>query len=127
ADFRFQRTRCRRVTRNVSMSRLGPAVRMGAAAESVTGRRFRLSSLLDIRARAPMTVSQRAFGCAGHFVSAIAAAVVAGAAVAAEDAADALCERWADPVVAGELDIGLMPEASGIAVSARGDRLYHVN
>lgn len=74
-----------------------------------------------------MTVSQRAFGCAGHFVSAIAAAVVAGAAVAAEDAADALCERWADPVVAGELDIGLMPEASGIAVSARGDRLYHVN
>ena len=74
-----------------------------------------------------MTTSQRAFRRTGTFLSTIAAAVVAGVAVADEDAADSLCERWSDPVAVGELDVTVMPEASGIAVSARGDRLYHIN
>lgn len=73
-----------------------------------------------------MTIAPRASGRAGVLASAVAAAAV-GCAAAAEDAGESLCEQWSVPVSAGELDVALMPEASGIAVSARGDRLYHVN
>jgi hypothetical protein len=40
-------------------------------------------------------------------------------------AAQALCSRWSDPVKLGQLDVSVIMEASGLAIS-RG-RLYHVN
>lgn len=42
-------------------------------------------------------------------------------------AAEATCSRWSAPVTAGQLDIALIQEASGIAVSRRSPRLYHIN
>lgn len=38
-----------------------------------------------------------------------------------------LCTRWAAPEVLGQLDTGLLPEASGIDIATGGDRLYHNN
>lgn len=39
-----------------------------------------------------------------------------------------LCQKWSSPESVGELDSSLLPEASGLAVSAQfSNRLYHVN
>lgn len=38
-----------------------------------------------------------------------------------------LCLNWEAPVVTGKLDATLVPEASGLAVSRKYSRLYHVN
>lgn len=39
-----------------------------------------------------------------------------------------LCRNWSSPESVGQLDSGLLPEASGLAVSAQfSNRLYHVN
>jgi hypothetical protein len=41
--------------------------------------------------------------------------------------AAALCSRWSEPAKVGELDVAVIMEASGIATSLRGARLYHIN
>lgn len=41
--------------------------------------------------------------------------------------ASELCTRWSEPLELGQLDIGLLPEASGIGLSGTGERLYHIN
>jgi hypothetical protein len=38
-----------------------------------------------------------------------------------------LCSRWSEPAKVGELDVTAIMEASGIAVSQRAARLYHIN
>ncbi|MBI4676179.1 MAG: hypothetical protein HY748_01210 [Elusimicrobia bacterium] len=38
-----------------------------------------------------------------------------------------LCPKWGEPVQTGSLDPALLPEASGLAVSGKWPRLYHVN
>jgi hypothetical protein len=38
-----------------------------------------------------------------------------------------LCTRWSEPVRVGELDVATIMEASGLAISRDGKRLYHIN
>src|SRR5690242_12263042 len=42
-------------------------------------------------------------------------------------AADGVCNRWSEPAKVGELDVNIINEASGIAISRNGQRLYHIN
>jgi hypothetical protein len=62
----------------------------------------------------------------GRAKTSVAAAAAACISMAAHGT-EPLCKRWSEPVAVGGLDIALLPEASGIAISARGERLYHVN
>lgn len=41
--------------------------------------------------------------------------------------AEGLCTRWSTPGQTGQLDITVMHEASGIAISPDGSQLYHIN
>lgn len=38
-----------------------------------------------------------------------------------------LCTRWSGPATVGELDVAIIMEASGLAISRDGKRLYHIN
>jgi hypothetical protein len=42
-------------------------------------------------------------------------------------AAEVPCVRWSEPVQVGELPVATIMEASGIAISRRAQRLYHIN
>lgn len=45
----------------------------------------------------------------------------------AGNAAAELCAAWSEPEAIGALDVSVLPEASGIAVSTDGQRLYLIN
>jgi hypothetical protein len=42
-------------------------------------------------------------------------------------AAEVPCARWSEPAQVGELPVATIMEASGIAISRRAQRLYHIN
>lgn len=47
--------------------------------------------------------------------------------LAVANAADGTCTRWSEPAKVGNLDVKLINEASGIAISRTAQRLYHIN
>lgn len=55
------------------------------------------------------------------------AAAVALLHLPAAVAAQATCSRWSEPAKVGDLDIRMIMEASGIAVSRQAQRLFHIN
>jgi hypothetical protein len=55
------------------------------------------------------------------------AAVLSMLHLAAATAAQGVCTRWSEPAKVGDLDVKIIMEASGIAVSRAAQRLYHNN
>jgi hypothetical protein len=55
------------------------------------------------------------------------ALVIAALSLASAATAEGLCPLWSDPETIGALDVGAIPEASGLAISRDGSRYYVIN